>query len=294
MNILVTGSNGQLGTEIRNLAQDSAHAFIFTDISSVPGQETVSLDITDLEAVCALVRTRRPDVIINCAAFTDVAGAEDQEALAEKINCAAVRNLAVAACEGAATLIHVSTDYVFDGNASVPYTEDAPASPLGAYGRTKWHGEEAVRQSGCASIILRTAWLYSPYGRNFVKTVRNVSASRDEMKVVFDQVGSPTYAADLAAAIMHIIDTGQLSKTGVYHFTDEGVTSWYDFAKAIYDLSAPHDGHACSIMPCHTDEFPSKAPRPHYSVLDKTRFKETFGFLIPHWYDSLRKCINRL
>ena len=290
MNILVTGANGQLGTEIRNLSEGMGHRFIFSDVNEMPGRETVYLDITNPDAIRLVCRSENIHVIINCAAYTDVAKAEDDIGFADLLNHTAPGNLAAVARETGATLIHISTDYVFHGDASVPYREDNEPQPLGVYGATKLQGEEAVRASGCKYLIFRTAWLYSPYGRNFVKTVRRLTAEKPDMKCVFDQVGTPTYAADLAALILKVIAEDKLDRTGTYHFTDEGVISWYDFAKAIAALSGNH----CDIRPCHSDEFPSKAARPHYSVLDKTKVKETFGVEIPYWLDSLKDCIKRL
>ena len=290
MNILVTGANGQLGTEIRNLSVGMDHHFIFTDVSEVPGRETVYLDITNLDAIRIVCRSESVDVIINCAAYTDVAKAEDDIDFAVLLNHTAPGNLAAVAREIGATLIHISTDYVFHGDASVPYREEDEPQPLGVYGVTKLQGEDAVRRSGCKYLIFRTAWLYSPYGKNFVKTMRSLTAQKPSLKCVFDQVGTPTYAADLAALILKVIADGMLDRTGTYHFTDEGVLSWYDFAKAIAALC----GHDCDIRPCHRDEFPSTAARPHYSVLDKTKVKETFGVEIPYWLDSLKECIKRL
>ncbi len=291
MNILVTGANGQLGTEIRNLSEGMGHRFIFSDVNAVPGRETVYLDITNLEAIRIVCASEAVDVIVNCAAYTDVAKAEDDIGFADLLNHVAPGNLAAVARERGATLIHISTDYVFHGDASVPYREDDEPHPLGVYGSTKLQGEDAVRSSGCKYLIFRTAWLYSPYGKNFVKTMRRLTEEKPLVKCVFDQVGTPTYAADLAAVILKVIADGALDRTGIYHYTDEGVISWYDFAQAIARLS----GHtACDIRPCHSDEFPSKAARPHYSVLDKTRVKETFGVEIPYWLDSLQECIKRL
>ena len=291
MNILVTGANGQLGTEIRNLSEGMGHRFIFSDVNAVPGRETVYLDITNLDAIRIVGRSEAVDGIVNCAAYTDVAKAEDDIGFADLLNHVAPGNLASVARERGATLIHISTDYVFHGDASVPYREDDEPHPLGVYGSTKLQGEDAVRSSGCKYLIFRTAWLYSPYGKNFVKTMRRLTEEKPLVKCVFDQVGTPTYAADLAAVILKVIADGALDRTGIYHYTDEGVISWYDFAQAIARLC----GHtACDIRPCHSDEFPSKAARPHYSVLDKTRVKETFGVEIPYWLDSLQECIKRL
>lgn len=282
MNILITGANGQLGNEMRRAAAGSSHRYLFTDVAE--------LDITDLEAVRKTVAGNHTDVIVNCAAYTNVDKAEDDAATARLLNCTAVGNLATAAEEADATLIHISTDYVFDGTSHLPYTESDSTCPTGVYGLTKLAGEEAAVAAGCKSIIIRTAWLYSRWGNNFVKTMRRLTAERDSLNVIFDQVGSPTFAGDLADGICHIIESGQIGKTGLYHFSDEGVCSWYDFAVAVCNLS----GNECSIHPIHSDEFPSKVKRPHFSVLDKTKFRTAFGFDIPHWHESLIKCINQL
>lgn len=271
--ILVTGANGQLGREMRRLGAASPNEYTFTDVAE--------LDITDAAAVMSCVTAGRYDVILNCAAYTNVDRAEDDEATAEKINCDAVRNLAAAAAQTGAVLFHVSTDYVFGGDGNTPRSEDMPLAPLGAYGRTKLHGEQAVAESGCRAVIVRTAWLYSEYGNNFLKTMLRLTAERPELNVVFDQVGSPTYAGDLAIALFTIIEGGLYEgNEGVYHFSNEGVCSWYDFAVEIA-RAAGHDG--CAIHPCHSDEFPSKVKRPAYSVLDKSKIKKTFGLDIPHW-----------
>lgn len=290
MNVLVTGANGQLGTEMRNLAAGSEHRFIFSDVNNIPGCETVNLDITNLDAVRIVARSEKVDIIVNCAAYTNVDKAEDDIAFADLLNHTAPAHLAEVAKETGAVLIHISTDYVFNGMSSVPYREDDPKEPQGVYGATKLKGETAVIQSGCRYLIFRTAWLYSPYGRNFVKTIRRITSENPSIKVVSDQVGTPTYARDLASLIVKIIDEGMYDRQGVYHFSNEGAISWYDFAKSICSLS----GNTCDIEPCHTEEFPSKAVRPHYSVLDKTRVKETFGITIPYWADSLKDCIDRL
>ncbi len=288
--ILVTGANGQLGTEMRNLAAGTDHAWIFTDVSRLPGVETVYLDITNLEAVRLICKSEKVDVIVNCAAYTNVDKAEEDVVMADLLNHRAAGNLATVAAETGATLIHISTDYVFGGDAPHPCREDWPTDPLGVYGATKLQGELAVQGSGCKYLIFRTAWLYSPYGKNFVKTMRMLTKERPSLKVVFDQVGTPTYAADLAGLIVKVIEEEMLDRTGVYHFSDEGVCSWYDFACAIRDLS----GNTCDISPCHSDEFPSKVHRPAFSVLDKTKVKSTFGVTVPHWYESLKLCIVRL
>ena len=290
MNILVTGANGQLGRELRNASQGSGHRFIFSDVSSVPGLDTLYLDITNRDAVSIVCESESIDVIVNCVAYTDVEKAEDDISFAETLNHFGPETLAAVAASRGATLVHISTDYVFGGDACTPYREDDPVSPLGVYGATKLQGEKAVLDSPCKSIIIRTAWLYSPYGKNFVKTVLRLSAEGRDMRCVFDQVGSPTYAADLAALIVSIIDGGMLGRTGVYHFTDEGAVSWYDFAKAVARLS----GSSMKISPCRTEEFPTKAARPHYSVLDKAKVKHTFGITIPYWQDSLEDCLKRM
>lgn len=282
MNILVTGANGQLGNEMRRVAAASSDNYTFTDVAE--------LDITDIDAVCAKVNETKADVIVNCAAYTNVDKAEDDAARADLINNQAAGNLAYAAKEAGATLIHVSTDYVFDGSSSIPYIETDDTCPTGVYGKTKLAGEMAVIATGCRSIIIRTAWLYSRWGNNFVKTMRRLTAERDSINVVFDQVGTPTFAGDLADAISHIIGNRLTDKTGVYHFTDEGVCSWYDLTVAIAEAS----GNCCEIHPIHSYEYPSKVERPHYSVLDKSKFRNTFGFAIPHWHASLKKCITQL
>ena len=290
MNILVTGANGQLGREIRNASEGSGHHFVFTDVSQAADVETVYLDITNIDAVRIICGSEDIDVIVNCAAYTDVEKAESDLTFADLLNHTAAANLAEVAAERKATLIHVSTDYVFDGEANVPYKETDPPSPLGAYGMTKFAGEKSIVNSGCKYLIFRTAWLYSPYGKNFVKTMARLTASNPTVKVVFDQVGTPTCAADLAGLIVRIISEGMLDRTGIYHFTDEGVISWYDLAVAVNRLC----GHGCAVRPCHTDEFPAKARRPKYSVLDKTLVKETFGVEIPYWLDSLESCLARI
>lgn len=290
MNILVTGANGQLGNELRCLAAGSGHRFVFTDVSEAPDVETVYLDITNKEAVAIIAASEKIDVIVNCAAYTAVDKAEDDQVFAEMLNCTAVRNLAQVAADTGAALIHISTDYVFPGNACRPIPEDEQPDPRSVYGATKLAGERAVRESRCRSIVIRTAWLYSPFGRNFVKTMLRLISENPEVKVVCDQVGTPTYARDLAMLIMRIIDRGQLDRTGVYHYSDEGAVSWYDFAQAIRELSS---GKA-RIVPCSSGEFPAKASRPNYSVLDKTLVKKTFGVEIPYWRDSLKDCLKRL
>ena len=285
MNILVTGANGQLGNEMRIVSQQSAHHYIFTDVAE--------LDITDAAAVEKMVADNDVKVIVNCAAYTNVDKAEDDRELAELLNAKAVENLAVAIRRNDGLLVHVSTDYVFDGTRNnTPCREEEAANPTGVYGETKLHGEEAVIRSGCHYLIIRTAWLYSEYGKNFLKTMLDLTATKPSLKVVFDQTGTPTYAYDLAAAICDIIEQRKYEgRDGIYHYSNEGVCSWYDFTKAI----AEYAGHtACDIQPCHSDEYPSKVVRPSYSVLDKTKIKTTFGLKVPYWTDSLKQCIDNL
>ncbi len=281
MNILVTGSNGQLGTHMRLLAPRSQHTWFFTDVAE--------LDITSREAVRSFVADHGIQLIVNCAAYTNVDRAESDEATALRINAEAVGYLAEAMKAVDGTLIHVSTDYVFGGNMNnTPCREEEPSNPTGAYGRTKLAGEQAAMQ--CRHLIFRTAWLYSEYGKNFLLTMLNLTATKPELKVVFDQVGTPTYAGDLARAIFDIIEEGSYQgHEGVYHFSNEGVCSWYDFTKEIARQSGQT---ACNIMPCHSDEFPSPVKRPAYSVLDKTKYKQTFHRSIPYWTDSVTVCLK--
>jgi len=290
LNILVTGGNGQLGCAIRDAAKGSKNNYIFTDVNSLPGLETVYLDITNADALSLVADSENIDVIVNCASYTNVDKAEDDAALAELLNVKAVSNLAEVALARKACLIHISTDYIFGGDAHEPIPEDAAPAPISVYGATKLGGEKALRDSACNYIILRTAWLFSQYGKNFVKTMLRLTGDMESINVVADQVGTPTYACDLAALIVHIIENNLTDKTGTYNFTCEGVCSWYDFAKAINDLA----GHSCDVRPCKTSEYKTKAARPHYSVLDKSLVKSTFGFKIPHWYDSLKICMDKL
>ena len=290
MNVLVTGANGQLGSELREAAAKSRDRFVFSDVTSVPGVETVYLDITNVDAVRIICDSERIDVIVNCAAYTNVDKAEDDSATAMLLNSTAAGILATVAAERNLKLIHISTDYVFHGDSTLPYREDRPTHPLGVYGSTKLSGERKIAESGCDSIIFRTAWLYSPFGKNFVKTMLGLTSERDSLKVVFDQIGTPTYARDLAKLIIKVISDNMLSLTGIYHFSNEGAISWYDFAKAICEIG----GNSCDIRPCHTEDYPSKAQRPRFSVLDKTKVKETFGINIPYWRDSLEDCIRRI
>lgn len=305
MNILVTGANGQLGNEMRIVSSDSQDHYIFTDVIEVEGQKTTILDITDLDAIRKVVKENDVTAIVNCAAWTNVDGAEDPEKykLVETLNAKAPENLAIAMKEVNGLLVHISTDYVFGGDPyNTPCKEDQKGTPTGVYGLTKLHGEQAIQDVECNHVIIRTAWLYSEFGKNFVKTMLNLTATKPQLKVVFDQVGTPTYAYDLALAITIILDDYKLSlnsqpstlnyaKAGIYHFSNEGVCSWFDFTNMIAEYARQTE---CNIQPCHSDEFPSPVKRPAYSVLDKTKIKETFGIKIPYWTDSLKKCITNL
>ena len=283
MKILVTGAMGQLGREISKLADSTEHTYIYTDVRAHEG--VAELDVTDAEAVNAAVQG--VDVIVNCAAYTDVNKAESDAEAAHKVNALAPGVLAVAAKAAGAMLIHVSTDYVFDGQANVPYTEDAARKPLGLYGRTKMEGEDAIIKSGCRHLIFRTSWLYSTTGKNFFLTMSELTASKPELKVVVDQVGTPTYAYDLAYLITYIIEENLLDRNGVYNYSGEGVCSWYDFATEICSLM----GHTCRIVPCRSEEYPTPAERPHYSVLDKSKVKRDFGIEVPYWRQSLAMAV---
>ena len=273
-----------MGCEMQRLGMVSPNNYFFTDIAE--------LDITDAQAVMNAVKTASIDVIVNCAAYTNVDKAESDEATAELINATAVGNLARAMKEVGGTLFHVSTDYVFGCDGNTPRTEDMPLNPLGVYGRTKLHGEQAILESGCKAIIIRTAWLYSEFGNNFLKTMMRLTAEKEQLNVVFDQVGTPTYAGDLALAIFSIIEAGVYEgNEGIYHFSNEGVCSWYDFA---VEIATAAGNTACRINPCHSSEFPSPVTRPSYSVLDKTKIKNTFDIDIPHWRESMEYCIKRI
>lgn len=291
MNILITGANGQLGNEMRIIAQNSQDNYIFTDVVEQEGVETIKLDITNLEAIRKIVAENNVDVIVNCAAWTNVDGAEDSDKyeLVEKLNATAPENLALAMKEVGGWLVQISTDYVFGKEPyNTPCKEDQKGTPTGVYGMTKLLGEQKIMATGCQYIIIRTAWLYSEFGKNFCKTMLSLTASKPQLKVVFDQVGTPTYAWDLATAIVAAI---KHPVAGIYHYSNEGVCSWYDFTKMIATYS---NQTACDIQPCHSNEFPSPVTRPSYSVLDKTKIKETFGISIPYWTDSLKICINNL
>lgn len=318
MTILVTGANGQLGNEMRILAKNSADKYIFTDVVDASEEsiamlkklagddintDTEHLDITNLDAVRKMVADNNIDAIVNCAAWTNVDGAEDPEkyTLVEKLNASAPENLAKAMKDVNGLLVHVSTDYVFGGDPyNTPCKEDQKGTPTGVYGLTKLHGEQKIQAVGGNYVILRTAWLYSEFGKNFVKTMLNLTATKPQLKVVFDQVGTPTYALDLANAIATIINDYKnevhnyqlsfinYSKNGVYHYSNEGICSWYDFTKMIAEIAGNKE---CYIQPCHSDEFPSPVKRPAYSVLDKTKIKEVFDIQIPYWTESLKRCL---
>jgi len=320
MTILVTGANGQLGNEMRIVTKGSKDRYIFTDVCDehpeslemlrkLDGEgvntETTKLDITNLDAIRAMVEENDVKVVVNCAAWTNVDGAEDPEKreLVELLNAKAPENLAIAMKEVGGLLVHISTDYVFGGDPyNTPCKEYQKGTPTGVYGMTKLHGEQNIQATGVDYLIFRTAWLYSEFGKNFVKTMLNLTATKPQLKVVFDQVGTPTYAYDLAKAIFDIIESRKYEgKTGIYHYSNEGVCSWYDFTKMIQqiavELETPETSEthgACEVLPCHSDEFPSLVKRPSYSVLDKSKVKEQFGIKIPYWTDSLKRCISYL
>lgn len=289
MNILITGANGQLGNEMRIVSKTSTDKYIFTDVCEQEGNETTFLDITDLDAIRKIVKENDVNAIVNCAAYTNVDAAENAEEIAEKLNATAPENLAKVMKEVNGLLIQISTDYVFGKEPyNTPCHEDQQGTPTGVYGLTKLHGEQKIIATGCNHVIIRTAWLYSEFGKNFCKTMLNLTATKPQLKVVFDQCGTPTYAYDLAVAITEIL---KKPVNGVYHYSNEGVCSWFDFTKMIAEYSGQT---SCDIQPCHSDEFPSPVKRPSYSVLDKTKIKETFGVKVPYWTDSLKLCINNL
>ena len=299
MNILVTGANGQLGNEMRIISKGTNDNYTFTDVVKIEGVETTILDITNAEAIKKIVKEKDIQCIVNCAAYTNVDKAESDEALCRKLNADAPKLLAEAMKEVDGLLVQISTDYVFGGDPyNTPCREEQKGTPTGVYGRTKLDGEKNIETIGCDYIIIRTAWLYSEFGHNFVKTMLNLTATKPKLTVVFDQAGTPTYAYDLAMAIKTVLaDYGKenpkdvYSKRGIYHFSNEGVCSWFDFTKKIAELAG---NTACDIEPCHSDEFPSPVKRPAYSVLDKTKIKETFGLKIPYWTDSLRMCMENM
>ncbi len=309
MNILVTGANGQLGNEMRIISKNSTDHYIFTDVNQVEGLETTFLDITDMDAIRKMVKENDVKVIVNCAAWTNVDACETDEklaALAEKLNADAPENLAKAMKEVDGLLVQISTDYVFGKEPyNVPCGPDQKGTPTGVYGTTKLHGEQKIMASGCKYVIIRTAWLYSEFGKNFCKTMLNLTASKPQLKVVFDQCGTPTYALDLAYAIETILEKMKASAdskeyVGVYHLSNEGVCSWYDFTQMILRISntlRAKKGEPlaeCDVQPCYSSEYPSPVTRPAYSVLDKRTIKETFGVKVPYWVDSLEKCIANL
>lgn len=299
MKILVTGANGQLGNEMRIISKDTDYKYIFTDVVAPEGVETTLLDITDAETVRRIVKENGVGCIINCAAYTNVDKAESDEALCRKLNADAPKILAEAMKEVGGLLIQISTDYVFGGDPyNTPCREDQKGTPTGVYGATKLEGEKNIMGVGCDYVIIRTAWLYSEFGKNFVKTMLNLTATKPKLNVVFDQAGTPTYAYDLAEAIKAVLDdyvaeapASGYSKAGIYHFSNEGVCSWYDFTKKIAELAG---NTSCDILPCHSNEFPSPVTRPAYSVLDKTKIKHTFGITIPYWTDSLKVCMKNM
>ncbi|MCQ2229175.1 MAG: dTDP-4-dehydrorhamnose reductase [Bacteroidales bacterium] len=285
MNILVTGANGQLGNEMQIVSKGSRDKYLFTDVAE--------LDITDIAAVRKMVNDNNVEAIVNCAAYTNVDKAEDDAEFCEVLNAKAPENLAIVMKEVGGLLVHISTDYVFGGDPyNTPCGEDQKGTPTGVYGKTKLQGEQNIIATGCKHIIIRTAWLYSEFGKNFVKTMLNLTSTKPSLKVVFDQVGTPTYALDLAAVIFDIIENRKCEgREGIYHFSNEGVCSWYDFTKMIAEIAGNKE---CDIQPCHSDEFPSKVVRPSYSVLDKTKIKNTFDIKIPYWTDSLRMCMKNM
>lgn len=299
MKVLVTGANGQLGNEMRIVSHNTTDHYIFTDVNQVEGLETTYLDITDVEAIRKMVKENDVNVIVNCAAWTNVDGAEAPEKydLVEKLNATAPENLAKAMKEVDGWLVQISTDYVFGKEPyNTPCNPDQQGTPTGVYGLTKLHGEQKIKATGCKYVIIRTAWLYSEFGKNFCKTMLSLTATRPVLKVVFDQCGTPTYALDLAntiKTILEIVETSETSEiySGIYHFSNEGICSWYDFAKMIQEYSGQTE---CDVQPCHSSEFPSPVTRPAYSVLDKTSIKETFGVKVPYWTDSLKQCIKNL
>ena len=290
--ILVTGANGQLGNEMRIIARESQDKYIFADVSQIEGVDTTYLDITNIDAIREVVIENKVDVIVNCAAYTNVDAAETNEEMAMLLNAKAPENLAVVIKEVNGLLVHISTDYVFGKEPyNIPCKENQVGTPTGVYGMTKLLGEQAIQASGCEYVIIRTAWLYSEFGKNFCKTMMNLTATKPQLKVVFDQVGTPTYALDLAKAIAVVIEKFDGTQTGVYHYSNEGVCSWFDFTKMIAEYNGTTE---CDVQPCHSNEFPSPVKRPAYSVLDKTKIKEVFGVAVPYWTDSLKKCIENL
>ena len=292
MTVLVTGANGQLGREMRIVSADSGNRYVFADVVCPEGMETVRLDITDVDAVRRMVREYDVDVIVNCAAYTDVDKAESDVEMCTLLNVRGPENLAAVMKETGGLLVHVSTDYVFDGKSVIPYEEDMPCAPVCVYGITKFQGELAVQSAGCRHLIIRTSWLYSEFGKNFVRTMLALTSSRQHLDVVSDQTGTPTYALDLARVIYDIVEGGKSEgKDGIYHYSNEGVCTWYDLACAVAGF-AGHTG--CEISPCTSEEYPSPVKRPAYSVLDKKKIKDAFGIEVPFWRDSLKECLKKL
>ena len=299
MNILVTGANGQLGNEMRIISKQTNDNYTFTDVVEVEGVETTLLDITDADTIRKIVKEKDIRCIVNCAAYTNVDKAETDEALCRKLNADAPKLLAEAMKEVSGLLVQISTDYVFGGDPyNTPCREDQKGTPTGVYGKTKLEGERNIEAVGCDYVIIRTAWLYSEFGKNFVKTMLNLTATKPKLNVVFDQAGTPTYAYDLAMVIKTVLADYEnenpengYCKAGVYHFSNEGVCSWFDFTKKIAELAGNKD---CDIQPCHSDEFPSPVKRPAYSVLDKTKIKQVFGVMVPYWTDSLKRCMANM
>lgn len=299
MNILVTGANGQLGNEMRIISKQTNDNYTFTDVVEVEGVETTLLDITDADTIRKIVKEKDIRCIVNCAAYTNVDKAESDEALCRKLNAEAPKLLAEAMKEVNGLLVQISTDYVFGGDPyNTPCREDQKGTPTGVYGKTKLEGEKNIEAVDCDYVIIRTAWLYSEFGKNFVKTMLNLTATKPKLNVVFDQAGTPTYAYDLALVIKTVLADYEnenpkngYSKAGVYHFSNEGVCSWFDFTKKIAELAG---NTGCDIQPCHSNEFPSPVTRPAYSVLDKTKIKETFGVMVPYWTDSLKRCMANM
>lgn len=295
MNILITGANGQLGNEMRIVSASTTDNYIFTDVSEVEGLTTTFLDITDIEAIRRIVAENDVKVIVNCAAYTNVDSAETNQDLAETLNAEAPRNLATVMNEVGGLLVHISTDYVFGKEPhNTPLMEDQKGTPNGVYGATKLHGEENIIASGCDYYIIRTAWLYSEFGKNFCKTMLNLTATKKQLQVVFDQAGTPTYALDLANVIIRLIDDYKENgnkNCGIYHYSNEGVCSWFDFTKMIQHIAGNTE---CNVLPCHSSEYPSPVVRPSYSVLDKTKIKNVLGIDVPYWTDSLKQCIDNI
>lgn len=293
MNILVTGANGQLGTELRLVAHGSQDRYLFSDVTDLPGVETLQLDMTDAQALREVVEREQITAVVNCAAYTNVDRAETDEHACRRLNAHAPALLAAEMKRVGGLLVHISTDYVFGAESyNAPCREDQQGTPTGVYGRTKLEGEQAISASGCHHLIVRTAWLYSEYGNNFLKTMLRLTAEKPQLNVVFDQTGTPTYAFDLAQAIFHVLENRLWEgHEGVYHYSNEGVASWYDFTMLIARLTGRK---ACDIRPCRSSEYPSPVRRPAYSVLDKAKFRKAFGLAVPYWADSVERCLRSM